>query len=249
MASCQEKTGHRGESADEDKAASKPVANSQPATPGEHAAHTMAPGELDPYYGLWSGGHTGEFACSACRRGARSSASRCFVPDALVGWGITNESKKIMGTKPDGSLKYTVADTHHPVASYKDGNYDGRYAWINDKINSRLARIRLDYFVCDKITELPNVQGFHGVFPDKRDPVDPTSTTRRACSAAPSSPSRCPTTARTCEKPANYATVHLRRRRDHGGALAGQIDGNWTYWRPPTTASWRRRTSTTSRTA
>jgi nitrous oxide reductase len=25
----------------------------------------------------------------------------CFVPDALVGWGITNESKKVMGTKPD----------------------------------------------------------------------------------------------------------------------------------------------------
>jgi nitrous-oxide reductase len=26
--------------------------------------------------------------------------------------------------------------------------------------------------VCDKITDLPNVQGFHGIFPDKRDPVD-----------------------------------------------------------------------------
>ncbi len=58
-----------------------------------------------------------------------------------------------MGTKPDGSLKYTVADTHHTHASYKDGNYDGRYAWVNDKINSRIARIRLDYFVCDKITD------------------------------------------------------------------------------------------------
>jgi nitrous-oxide reductase len=44
-------------------------------------------------------------------------------------------------------------------------------------------RIRLDYFVCDKITELPNVQGFHGIFPDKRDPVDPAInyTTRVFC--------------------------------------------------------------------
>ncbi len=96
----------------------------------------------------------------------------CFVPDALVGWGTTNESKKIMGTRPDGHLRYNVGDTHHVHASYKDGNYDGRYAWINDKINARLARIRLDYFICDKITDLPNVQGFHGIFPDKRDPVD-----------------------------------------------------------------------------
>ncbi|HEY4665407.1 MAG TPA: TAT-dependent nitrous-oxide reductase, partial [Comamonas sp.] len=101
----------------------------------------------------------------------------------LVGWGITNESKAVMGTKPDGSLKYTVGDTHHTHASYKDGNYDGRYAWINDKINSRVARIRLDYFVCVKITELPNVQGFHGIFPDKADPVDPSInyTTRVFC--------------------------------------------------------------------
>jgi nitrous-oxide reductase len=78
-----------------------------------------------------------------------------------------------------------VADTHHVHASYRDGNYDGRYAWINDKINSRIARIRLDYFVCDKITELPNVQGFHGIFPDKRDPVDPNinHTTRVFCGA------------------------------------------------------------------
>jgi nitrous oxide reductase len=81
---------------------------------------------------------------------------------------------------------------HH--ASYKDGNYDGRYAWINDKINSRIARIRLDYFVCDKITELPNVQGFHGIFPDKRDPVDPAInyTTRVFCGGEFAS--RCPTT-------------------------------------------------------
>ena len=56
------------------------------------------------------------------------------------------------------TLRYTVADTHHVHASYKDGNYDGRYAWVNDKINSRMARIRLDYFVCDKITEIPNIQ-------------------------------------------------------------------------------------------
>ena len=143
------------------------------------------PGELDTYYGLWSGGHTGDMRVLGMPSGRELTRIPCFVPDALVGWGITNESKAIMGTKPDGSLKYTVADTHHTHASYKDGDYDGRYAWINDKINSRIARIRLDYFTCDKITELPNVQGFHGIFPDKRDPVDPAInyTTRVFCGA------------------------------------------------------------------
>jgi nitrous-oxide reductase len=145
----------------------------------------LKPGELDTYYGLWSGGHTGDFRVLGLPSGREIHRVPCFVPDALVGWGITNESKEVMGTRADGSLRYTVADTHHTHASYKDGNYDGRYAWINDKINSRIARIRLDYFICDKITTLPNVQGFHGIFPDKRDPVDPAInyTTRVFCGA------------------------------------------------------------------
>ena len=161
-----------------------------PAPAAPAASHASAganvhlkPGELDTYYGLWSGGHTGDMRVLGLPSGREIHRIPCFVPDALVGWGITNESKKVMGTKADGNLKYTVADTHHTHASYKDGNYDGRYAWINDKINSRIARIRLDYFICDKITELPNVQGFHGIFPDKADPVDPAInyTTRVFC--------------------------------------------------------------------
>lgn len=167
---------------------SAPAPAAAPAAPaathasGGASAH-LKPGELDTYYGLWSGGHTGDMRVLGLPSGRELLRIPCFTPDALVGWGITNESKKIMGTKADGSLRYTVGDTHHTHASYKDGNYDGRYAWINDKINSRIARIRLDYFVCDKITQLPNVQGFHGIFPDKRDPVDPAInyTTRVFC--------------------------------------------------------------------
>ncbi|MBK6867404.1 MAG: nitrous-oxide reductase [Burkholderiales bacterium] len=141
------------------------------------------PGELDSYYGIWSGGHTGDMRILGFPSGRELHRVPCFVPDALVGWGRTNESKAIMGTKPDGSLRYTVGDTHHTHASYTDGDYDGKYAWINDKINARIARVRLDTFVCDKITDLPNVQGFHGIFPDKRDPVDPAinHTTRVFC--------------------------------------------------------------------
>lgn len=165
-------------------AASKAASGAAGSHDGAAAASIhLKPGELDTYYGLWSGGHTGDMRVLGLPSGRELLRIPCFVPDALVGWGITNESKKVMGTKPDGSLRYTVGDTHHTHASYKDGNYDGRYAWINDKINARVARIRLDYFICDKITELPNVQGFHGIFPDKRDPVDPNInyTTRVFC--------------------------------------------------------------------
>jgi nitrous-oxide reductase len=191
-------------------AAAASAASGKPAVlanPGEGGSIHMKPGELDTYYGLWSGGHTGDMRVLGLPSGRELTRIPCFVPDALVGWGITNESKKIMGTKPDGSLKYTVADTHHTHASYKDGNYDGRYAWINDKINSRIARIRLDYFVCDKITELPNVQGFHGIFPDKRDPVDPkiNYTTRVFCGAEFHVP--LPNVGADLDKPEKYRTL------------------------------------------
>ena len=177
LAACNQKT---------EGAATAPA--SAPAAAGHADAAAPAgvharPGELDTYYGLWSGGHNGDVRVLGLPSGREILRIPCFVPDALVGWGITNESKAVMGTKADGSLRYTVADTHHLHASYKDGNYDGRYAWVNDKINARLARIRLDYFICDKITDLPNVQGFHDIFPDKADPVDAAinHTTRVFC--------------------------------------------------------------------
>ena len=160
-------------------------AGGEAAAPAHGAGHNphKAPGQLDDYYGLWSGGHSGEMRVLGLPSGREIKRIPVFNMDCMSGWGITNESKAILGTKPDGSPKYMVGDTHHVHASYAKGTYDGRYAWVNDKINSRLARVRLDTFECDKITELPNVQGFHGVFPDKRDPLDASidRTTRVFC--------------------------------------------------------------------
>lgn len=145
----------------------------------------VPPGQLDTYYGLSSGGHSGEVRIYGIPSGRLLKRIPVFNTDALVGWGITNESKKIIGTRPDGSLKYTTGDTHHVHMSYTDGTYDGRYSFVNDKIHGRLARIRLDTMECDRITEIPNIQGFHGTFPDKRDPVDEkiNHTTRVFCGA------------------------------------------------------------------
>jgi len=151
---------------------------------GASKAH-VEPGQLDDYYLFSSGGHSGEARIIGVPSGRTLRRIPVFNMDPMVGWGITNESKAILGTKPDGSLKYTTGDTHHVHGSYKDGTYDGRYLWVNDKINSRLARIRMDTMECDKITELPNVMGFHGTFPDKCDPVDKAvnHTTRVFCGA------------------------------------------------------------------
>jgi nitrous-oxide reductase len=183
--------------------AAAPTAAPAPAASGSHSGGVsvhLKPGELDSYYGLWSGGHTGDMRVLGMPSGREIHRIPVFCPDALVGWGITNESKKSWAPSPMAELRYTVADTHHTHASYKDGNYDGRYAWINDKINGRMARIRLDYFTCDKIVEIPNIQGFHGIFPDKADPVDPKINYTTRVFAVPSSRSPYPTMAKTLAK-------------------------------------------------
>ncbi|MBK5204691.1 MAG: nitrous-oxide reductase [Polaromonas sp.] len=163
------------------------VATPEPAKSGtvDYSAYEVHPGQLDTYYSFSSGGHSGEVRIYGLPSGRLFKRIPVFNIDCLVGWGITNESKKIIGTNADGSLKYFTGDTHHVHPSYTDGTYNGKHIFVNDKIHGRIARIRMDTMECDKITELPNIQGFHGIFPDKRDPVDAAInyTTRVFCGA------------------------------------------------------------------
>ena len=166
-------------------AASAPAAPTKAAANGsvDYSKYEVHPGQLDDYYVFSSGGHSGDCRIYGLPSGRLLKSIPVFNMDCMVGWGITNESKKIIGTKADGSVKYKTGDTHHVHPSYKDGTYDGKYMFVNDKIHGRLARVRMDTMETDKIVELPLVQGFHGTFPDKRDPVDQAinHTTRVFC--------------------------------------------------------------------
>ena len=119
----------------------------------------VAPGELDDYYCFLSGGHQGEVRVLGLPSMREIMRIPVFNVDSATGWGITNESKAILGD----SSKYLNGDCHHPHISMTDGSYDGKYLFINDKANTRVARIRLDIMKCDKITTIPNVQAIHGL--------------------------------------------------------------------------------------
>ncbi|HEY6095052.1 MAG TPA: TAT-dependent nitrous-oxide reductase [Gallionellaceae bacterium] len=150
---------------------------------GEYGKYEVPPGKLDDYYMFSSGGHSGDVRIYGLPSGRTLKQIPVFNTDCMVGWGITNESKAVIGTKADGSVKYNTGDTHHVHGSYTDGTYDGKFLFVNDKIHGRIARIRMDTMETDKITEIPNIQGFHGIFSDKRDPVDDkiNHTTRVFC--------------------------------------------------------------------
>ncbi|MFZ1608774.1 MAG: TAT-dependent nitrous-oxide reductase, partial [Rhodoferax sp.] len=79
----------------------------------DYSKYEVKPGQLDDYYSFSSGGHSGECRIYGLPSGRLFKRIPVFNMDCLVGWGITNESKKILGTKPDGSLKYHTGDTHH----------------------------------------------------------------------------------------------------------------------------------------
>jgi nitrous-oxide reductase len=130
------------------------------AAAASHAAPHVPPGQLDDYYGFWSGGQSGEIRILGVPSMRELKRIAVFNADAATGWGHDDFSKKLLKGRLTG-------DTHHVHLSYDGGTYDGRYVYVNDKAQARLARVRLDTFECDHIAELPNAAGTHGIFPQR----------------------------------------------------------------------------------
>ncbi|MDW8326073.1 MAG: Sec-dependent nitrous-oxide reductase [Anaerolineales bacterium] len=123
----------------------------------------MPSGQHDPYIMLSSGGQSGQLYVIGVPSMRLLKEIAVFTPQSWQGYGYGGTGDAILrgGYMPDGSeLKW--GDTHHPNFSETNGEYDGEYAFINDKANARLAVISLRDFETKQIVKTPNTISDHG---------------------------------------------------------------------------------------
>lgn len=139
----------------------------RPTVPGEQTMATadvqaaalrtyVKPGDLDEYYLFYSGGHSGQVYVAGVPSMRHIATIPVFTPYPGTGYGFDEETKAMLGG-------YTWGDVHHPALSKTNGDYDGRWLFVNDNANNRVARIDLRDFKTKQILgPIPNTMGNHG---------------------------------------------------------------------------------------
>ena len=116
----------------------------------------VQPGDLDEYYIFYSGGHSGNIYVAGIPSMRHISTIPVYTPYPGTGYGFDEDSKAMLGG-------FRWGDAHHPAFSETNGDYDGRWLFINDNANNRVARIDLRDFKTKEIFgPIPNLSGNHG---------------------------------------------------------------------------------------
>lgn len=128
------------------------------------AAKTYTPtGKRDEFIVFSSGGQSGQVIVYGIPSMRILKYIGVFTPEPWQGYGYDDESKKILdeGSSYDGR-KVLFGDTHHPAISETNGEYDGKFLFINDKNAPRIAVIDLHDFETKQIVKNPIMQSAHG---------------------------------------------------------------------------------------
>lgn len=127
------------------------------------AAKTYTPtGGRDEYLAFSSGGQSGQVIVYGIPSMRILKYIAVFTPEPWQGYGFDDESKAVLAQGRINGKDILFGDTHHPAISETNGEYDGKYLFINDKNNPRLAVIDLHDFETKQIVVNPIMKSEHG---------------------------------------------------------------------------------------
>ncbi|MEZ4403697.1 MAG: Sec-dependent nitrous-oxide reductase [Kofleriaceae bacterium] len=127
------------------------------------ALKTYTPtGKLDEYLTFASGGHSGQVIVIGVPSMRILKYIGVFTPEPWQGYGFDDQTKAILAEGKRFGKDVTWADTHHPALSESGGDYDGKYLFIGDKANARIALIDLADFTTKQIVTTELMVSDHG---------------------------------------------------------------------------------------
>lgn len=127
------------------------------------AAKTYTPsGGRDEFIAFSSGGQSGQVIVYGIPSMRILKYIGVFTPEPWQGYGYEEESRKVLAQGDIQGKALNYGDTHHPAISETKGEYNGRYLFINDKANPRIAVIDLHDFETKQIVVNPVFKSAHG---------------------------------------------------------------------------------------
>ena len=127
------------------------------------AAKTYNPsGGRDEFIVFSSGGQSGQVIVYGVPSMRILKYIAVFTPEPWQGYGYDEDSLAVLRQGNIRGKEINWGDTHHPGLSETNGKYDGKWLFINDKANPRVAVIDLEDFETKQIVVNPVFKSEHG---------------------------------------------------------------------------------------
>jgi nitrous-oxide reductase len=127
------------------------------------ALQTYTPtGKKDEYLTFASGGHGGNMIVIGVPSMRVLKYVGVFTPEPWQGYGYGDQSGAVLDMGSRFGKEITWGDMHHPALSETKGEYDGKFIFVNDKANARIAVVDLHDFVTKQIVTSTLIQSDHG---------------------------------------------------------------------------------------
>jgi len=127
------------------------------------AVKTYTPDHIsDEYVALNSGGQEGNMPTYLVPSMRLVKYTPTSTRQPYIGYGYSVETRKLMAKGFIDGQEILWGDTHHPGFSETDGDYDGKWAAINDKANPRIYIIDLKDWELKQVIQNPIFRSDHG---------------------------------------------------------------------------------------